>query len=211
MDPSQISLGAQSPNDHIIVTEASTMSERSVKFLETVHIQLVFNLDDYTEDEFNACWYSSKEYSKIEKRVMKECDKMEKGKVFKDKKYCSRGLEKFQTCNYISRKETSRKAIQSVLDEQDRQDELEVVDDESISQVYHNVSSSCQMWATVIGFRDQKDAESYIDDDDWEDFTTTPARPPMHSISSPKEKTDISNSMIPMTELRQLAVSARSA
>lgn len=213
MDPSQVSLDAQSPeDDHTLANEATTFSAsepRSIKFMENVRIHLVFSLDDYTEDESSACWYSTKEYSKIEKSMVKQCDKMAKGKVFKDKKFCSRGLEKYQICNFIARKENSRTAMQSVLDEQERQDESQIYDDEAIAQVYHNVSSSCQMWATVVGLRDQKEAAKYIeecDDNIWENATSIPSQP-----STPKEKNPISNNMRPMSQLMQVAVSARTA
>ncbi|CAJ1942258.1 unnamed protein product [Cylindrotheca closterium] len=196
--------------------QASTitmMSERLVRFAETEQIQVVCSLDGYKKAEVKACWYSSKEYSKIEKNIVKECDKMAKRKDLKDKKYCSRGLETYQT--YMSRKQNYREALHAVLDEQDRQIESNVYDEESIAQVYHNVSSSCQLWATVKGLRDQKEATSYHvedhdDDDDWEYAKIIPAQPPMYSIT-PKEKILFSHRTRPMTQLHQVAVSARSA
>ncbi|CAJ1942256.1 unnamed protein product [Cylindrotheca closterium] len=187
-------------------------SERLVRIAETEQIQVVCSLDDYKKAEVKACWYSSKEYSKIEKNIVKECDKMAKRKDLKDKKYCSRGLETYQT--YMSRKQNYREALHAVLDEQDRQIESNVYDEESIAQVYHNVSSSCQMWATVKGLWDQKEATSYHieddDDDDFEDDKTIPTQPPIYSIT-PKEKIQFSHKMRPMTQLHQVAVSARSA
>lgn len=213
MDSLQISLEAQSPEvDHTpLATEASTVStsKRSIQFKEAEQVHLVIGLEDYTEDECDACWYSPEEYSKIEKIMAKQCDNMAKGKVLKNKKSCSRGLEKYQICNFIARRENSGTAMQSVLDEQERQDESQLYNDEAIAQVYHNVSSSCQMWATVVGLRDQKEAERYIDDDDdndSEDATTIPVQPP-----TPKEKSPISNNMRPITQLMQVAVSAKTA
>ena len=57
MDPSQVSLDAQSPDDHTLANEATvSASERSIKFMGTVRIHLVFSLDaDYTEDDSSAC------------------------------------------------------------------------------------------------------------------------------------------------------------
>ncbi|KAL3931684.1 MAG: hypothetical protein SGBAC_011197 [Bacillariaceae sp.] len=223
MGPLQISLDVQShEEDHTFPTssEASPVStspsERSIQFKDAEQVHLILCLDDYTEDEYSACWYSTKEYTKIEKSMAKQCNKMARGIVLKDEKFCSRGLEKYQVCNFIARKENSRTAMQSVLYEQERQDESQVYDDESIAQVYHNVSSSCQMWATVVGLRDQKEAERYIDDgdddDDSENVTTILAQqPPTHTICTAKEKSPISNKMRSMSQPMQVAVSARTA
>lgn len=184
------------------------MSTRSVHWLTTVQSQFVHSLDEYTEAEFNACWYSEKEYSKIEKRIMKERKLLEQGKVFKDKKYCSRGLESYQA--YICRKQNYGNAMQSVLDEQDRQIESDEYNHESIAQAYRNVSSSCHMWAAAIGLRDQKEAESCIDDKVWENVTKFSVQPSKPS-KIPATKSHISSSMRPMTILKQVAVSARTA
>jgi len=211
---------AKDLDDQTVETEACSITcttEPAVHFKDLVRVRLIPGKNKYTKDESTACWYSQKEFADIMKGVTKECSRMERGKVLKDKKYCSRGLERYLTFNYIARKQNSRKAIQSVLTEQNRQQcENQEYNDEAIARVYHNVSSSCEMWAIVIGMRDQKEAESYVDEDDddeWEDSTSTrksrkPRRKTIPSTAS-KGRTRARRRSIPV--LQQVAVNARTA
>lgn len=170
MNPSLVSIDTKVREDGTVATEASstvcTNKEPSVQFVERADVQLIPRLDTYTEDEMKDIWYSPEEYARIEKGVVEESARMHRGEVLKDKKYCSRGIDKYLPLNYLASKGNSRKAFELVFQEQDRQYQKQVCDDEAIARVYRNVSSSCAMWANVIGLRDQKEAESYIDDDD---------------------------------------------
>jgi hypothetical protein len=93
----------------------------------------------------------------------KQIKKMENGEVFKDKKYCSRGLESSTRLAAISKTQNCKNAINVVLDEQDEQRRLGVVDEEALAQRYHQGTSSCQLWASTVGLRDQRVAEIYIE------------------------------------------------
>ncbi|KAL3931685.1 MAG: hypothetical protein SGBAC_011198 [Bacillariaceae sp.] len=90
---------------------------------------------------------------------------MEEGKPL-DENSCSRGLEQYLTVNVISNKHNVRRAIQVVLDLQDRQFELTMYDDQAISKAYQNVSSSCHLWAAVVGLRDRQEAADAYDDNE---------------------------------------------
>ncbi|CAJ1942252.1 unnamed protein product [Cylindrotheca closterium] len=201
-------------------TVSSTMKKSSVYFSETVKVRYSLSLEDYSDEEYDACWYSSEEYQTIEKDLCRQFMKMEEGKILHDMKSCSRGLERYLTVNAFQKKESQRVARRSVLDEQTHQAELNQRDEEAIARLYNNVSSSCQMWAAVLGLRDQREAEKYIQDDDLETRfddleTLTQAQESQESsirqdYVAPQKIYD-SSSTRAMTSPQQMAVTARSA
>ncbi|KAL3935108.1 MAG: hypothetical protein SGBAC_009311 [Bacillariaceae sp.] len=145
--------------------------------------------------------------------------KMEQGKTLNDKKSCSRGLERYLTVNAIAKQENQRSAWQSVFDEQTRQTKLNQYDEEAIARVYRNVSSSCHMWAAVLGLRDQREATKYIQDDDdvcydFESLITLSQESQESSVREdcvvPQKSYDAYR-MRQMTSPQQVAVSARTA
>jgi len=193
----------------------NAVAKRSaIRFKETVQGHLILGLDRYTDDELKACWYTEEENKQIEQDMMKELHMMVHGKILQDKKYCSQGLEQYLPENAIPKSENRRTAADVVLKEQSRHYETQEHYEEAIATVYKNISSSCQLWAAVVGFRDQREAEIYLDDDgdgdDWEDLVTTPFQQPSRSISTPA-KTYANNSIRSMAQPRQVAISARSA
>ena len=207
---------------------SSTEKKRSVSFAKTLKVRFSLALEDYTEAEYNACFYSPEEYQAIEKDMCRQFMKMEQGKVLHDIKSCSRGLEKYLTVNAIQKTENHRTACQAVLDEQSRQAKSGTHDDENIARLYNNVTSSCQLWAAVLGNRDQQEAEKYNQDYDdiWDDLdaltqsqesqesqeSPIPQQQPLQLIIAPQErKIPEKPAVTKMGSLRQLAVSARTA
>jgi hypothetical protein len=89
---------------------------------------------------------------------------MDKGEVLKDKKYCARGLETHTKIGCIIKRKNRTESFYNVLREQENQWNEGTCDDKAIACVYHQTTSSCQMWANVVGLRDQCKVEEYIDD-----------------------------------------------
>jgi hypothetical protein len=147
------------------MTERTDVSdaERTVRFSAKPAVHFVLSRDDYSTEELRASWFQHEEYAKITRKCCKQVRKMEDGEILKDRKYCSRGLEAHTRLFSITKSANRKLAFSAVLDEQEEQRQLEVVDDEEIRQLYNQVSSSCQLWATTLGFRDQREAERYID------------------------------------------------
>lgn len=135
-----------------------------LRFAANDVVRITISRHDYTDAELEASWFQEDEYTEITMQCCKQVRKMEKGKVFKDKKYCSRGLESLTRQAAMDKAYSRRLAFDAVLDEQDEQWQLGVVDEEAIAERYAEVSSSCQLWASVIGLRDQREAETYADD-----------------------------------------------
>jgi hypothetical protein len=145
------------------MTERTGVSdvERTVRFSAKLVVHFTLSRHDYSAEELLASWFQCEEYTRITKECCKQVRKMEKGYIFKDKKYCSRGLET-RLCS-ITKSANRKLAFSAVLDEQEEQRQLGGVDDEAIGQLYNQVSSSCQLWATTLGLRDQREAERLED------------------------------------------------
>jgi hypothetical protein len=138
--------------------------ERTVRFAaKPAAVHFTLSRDDYSTEELRASWFQQEEYARITKDCCKQVRKMEEGEIFKDKKYCSRGLEAHTRLRSITKSANRKLAFSAVLDEQEEQRQLGVVDDDTIGQLYNRVSSSCQLWATTLGLRDQREAERYLD------------------------------------------------
>ena len=209
LKPSRIGASTKSPSRKV-----------SVFFSKNIEIRDSLCLDEYSNEEYNSYWYSSDEYETIEKDMYRQIMKMEAGKVLHDKKSCSRGLERYLTVNAISKRENQSAALKAALKEQYHQMESDHSGEEAIAKAYHNVSSSCQMWATVLGLRDQREAAKYLDDEDEDDYwkdlkRTTPSQESQKSSIQEKhvatQKDGIPTTIRPMTSLQQVAVSARTA
>jgi hypothetical protein len=139
--------------------------ERRVKFADNSSLNYTLSLHHYTPDEILASWYHQEEYKRIAKECCKEVLKLEKGEIFKDKKYCSRGLESHTRQAITSARRNRKLAVKAVLKEQDEQHLLVggVVDEGAISCSYQRVTSSSQLWACVVGLCDQRAAERYLE------------------------------------------------
>jgi hypothetical protein len=111
-------------------------------------------------EEMQAVFLQSEEFRKIQGDCLKQIRKMEQGKTLKDKKYCARGLESHTRLAAISKVNNRRPAVKAVLEAQAEQQERGVYDDEEIARRYHKTTSSCQLWATTVGFSDQRAAEA---------------------------------------------------
>jgi hypothetical protein len=147
------------------LTEPSHFSEidRTVRFAPTAGVRRCLSRTEYTPEEIKATWYQDEEYRTIRKDCCKQINKMQNGEVLKDKKYCSRGLESHTRLAAISKTQNRKTANNAALDEQEEQQRMGVVDEQAIAQRYQQTTSSMQLWATAIGFRDQRVAEEYMD------------------------------------------------
>jgi hypothetical protein len=54
-------------------------------------------------------------------------------------------------------------ASNTVLDEQEEQSLSGIFDDAPIAEIYLQTTCSCQLWASVVGIRDQRAAEEDMD------------------------------------------------
>jgi hypothetical protein len=156
------------PSDHSLRstgTEATDI-DKSVAFATHGTVYHTIARRDFSSEELKAAWFSKDEYLQISKQCSKQIHKMDQGEILKDKKYCARGLEAHTRMGSITRSKSRAQSIRAVLQEQDVLISKGFFDEEAIGFVYHGVTSSCQMWAIVIGYRDEQAAEAYMEDEE---------------------------------------------
>jgi hypothetical protein len=142
-----------------------TQVEKSFALSETVHGREILSWRDFSPKEISSSWISDEEYSETKSDMSKQILRVEEGRKMSDKKYCSRGLEQYSKANSFTRRDNIEHGVRVVLREQDEQQKTGEFDDDRIAEALHRVSSSCHMWAAVVGLRDQRDAEKYMDED----------------------------------------------
>eukprot|EP00980_Cylindrotheca_fusiformis_P024305 scaffold11725_cov116-Cylindrotheca_fusiformis.AAC.14 len=141
---------------------------RIVTFSDAVEESEIPSWRDFSWEETTDYWLSEEECAKTEHRMRREIAMLEKGKILRDKKYCSRGLERYLAKNAIPRATNIQEGLFAVLqvqyDLRQRPERDFDYDDIRIAEAYQGVSSSCHMWASVIGLRDMRNAEKYLED-----------------------------------------------
>lgn len=150
-------------------TETSESSSNSsqcrvvVGLATTVRVRYTLSRDSYTPDEKEATWYTRDQYQVILKQCNKQIEKLNRGKVLLDQKYCARGVERHTKLATITRTQNKKQALEAVLTEQRRQKEQGILDEEAISDAYRTTCSGCQRSARLIGNRDRQAIEDYLD------------------------------------------------
>jgi hypothetical protein len=81
-----------------IMSESQSMSKhqatRLVSFFPEVEMRHILHINDYTDDEYEACWLSPKELDIIMNDIWDTIDLMENEQRIDDKQFCQHGLEK---------------------------------------------------------------------------------------------------------------------
>lgn len=139
-----------------------TSSKKRVTISPSVTVVEALSLYDYSAREIAASWYDGEEMDRITHRCFRMLQILECGGTKNGKKYCTRGLEGQTTLGSMSKKKSRSSAVSAVLDEQARQWNEHTTDVQAISDAYRRTASSCQMWACVVGNRDQQAIETYI-------------------------------------------------
>ena len=134
---------------------------KKVSFCETVRMKRTLHINDYTQREIEATWYSKAEKEHIRREILQTVQLMESGRIadIDDVVYCQRGLE-FRTDQGArlrqGNKDLSREAV---LDEQDFQECSGYSDIEAIASVYSEISYQCRVAALMMGLSDAKTVE----------------------------------------------------
>jgi hypothetical protein len=145
------------------IKSTATETTQVVKVLrfskKTCSTRKTLSRKDYTLEETEASWSSLEDRQQILRQCHKEIKKIDRGEKFKDKKYCARGLEGRTKIGSVLKAQTRVLAMDAVLEEQFSQWNEGVVDADAIADAYHIASSSCQLWAHIVGRRDHRAAE----------------------------------------------------
>lgn len=151
--------------------------KRRVSFAKAVVCHVVASRHSYSKQEIEAAWWQRDEYENISRSWSKQILMLDRGEILRGKKYCTRGLESHTRIGMCTKDKVQSASIEAVLQEQEQQIEDQLakgeftreLDDESVYLIYNDITSSCQMWATAVGLRDQRVAEALVDElDDYE-------------------------------------------
>jgi hypothetical protein len=153
---------------------------KKITFDEQAKIYFTISLQEISATEREAMWYSKEEFREITRSSCRQIKQLDRGKLFKDKKYCSRGLESHMRMATQTKRKNYEMSHKVVFDEQNRQRRDCVHEMEYLSSLYHSVSSSCQLWANVVGLSDQRAAEEtqQEEEDDIGHSSRSHERPP---------------------------------
>lgn len=161
--------GHTKEQDTSLLVTTNRRKKKQVSIHKEVNIRLIIARQEISPEEYNATWYSQEEYAKITESCCKQITMLNRGELLKDKKYCSRGLESHTKTRSRVKSMARSLACQIVLQEQDRQWREGIRHEDALAYLYHSASSSCQLWANVIGLEDQKEAAITYDDSDHEE------------------------------------------
>jgi hypothetical protein len=159
-----ISIDQQQP-ETLTTTSCVKMSlepkpERSVTFSPTVYVRQTLHNNDYSDDEFEACWFSDEDYSTM-KKVIKYTVNMIENKVLIDEvNFSRRGIEGRTKEATVLRWEGRLTALDAVLDEQQIQLAKGARDDERLAIVYAECIYRSKMSAYLTGIADEQFARA---------------------------------------------------
>ena len=138
-------------------------STKSVTFNKAVAVVRTLHISNYTDEEVFDTWFSPKEYKQMKREVKLTVSMMEKKANFTEGvNFSSHGLEGRTTDQMVERKEHRFASLDAVLDEQDRQRELEICDPIALRNVYVEYSFNSHMSAFLLGATNEKFALEYL-------------------------------------------------
>jgi hypothetical protein len=138
---------------------AKNDTKKKVSFSETCRIKHVLHLDDYTDEEEEACWYSPEECDEISRKCAVLITRIVQGTTTMKKtqtKYCVRGLERMPPKATEERKLRRLDAYIAVLKEQNKIFFKACNKIEAIARKYSQAAATekCQEAACAIGRED---------------------------------------------------------
>ena len=139
------------PQDELV-----SAPRRAVHFGGAVEVRPCIHIDDYTDEEYEATWFSPQEIRQIKREMSTTLRIVNRGLLL-PAGLTIRGLEYRTKVGNESRKASKNAAWNAVLSEQARQRYMGFTDPVQIANVYLAVSKPCLTSAYTIG---EKDAQA---------------------------------------------------
>lgn len=132
---------------------------RQVTFNSIVSIRPTIHVNDIPGQVIRDVWFSRKECAHIKKSLTNTTKLISHG-VYRgdDEHHCARGLEFRVRSGAIIRRENKKYGLMAVLEEQDRQEDLGIVDEELIREAYTLENRKCRIVALKMGMQDRAEA-----------------------------------------------------
>lgn len=147
--------------------QSSPVPKRRIRFALTENqVHLIPHINDLSDQEVKETWYDRSDYEKIKMALIPIVRKMMKGeRIEENNRQTIRGLEYRTRDGAIRRQHNKAEAISAVMDEQDRQLDLNGrTDSEILRQVYSQINAHCQREAHELALGDVEPAREHCAD-----------------------------------------------
>jgi hypothetical protein len=116
------------------------------------------HIDDISEDEVDATWYSKKEFQAIRKSCLRTVELMERNRFIKESsKHCTRGLEKHTDLGRQIRKRHQEVCFEAVMNIQDLSDSRGVALNDIMAEFYAKTCSKSVQEALRLASQDERE------------------------------------------------------
>lgn len=138
---------------------ATKMAYRQVTFSSIVSIRPIIHVNDIPAQVIRDGWFSREECANIKKNLARTAKLISHG-VYEgdDENHCARGLECRVRSGAVVRRENKLNGLMAVLDEQDRQFDLDIVDEDLIRDAFAIVNLKSRIAALKMGISDHTEA-----------------------------------------------------
>ena len=156
-----------SSSESTVSFQSSPTPKRRIHFALTENaVMLIPHINDLSDQEVKETWYERSEYEKIKMTLIPLVRKMMKGEhVEENNRQTIRGLEYRTREGAIRRQHNKAEAMAAVMDEQDRQLEVDGrTDAELLRKTYIQVNAHCQKEAHELALGDVEPAWEHCAD-----------------------------------------------
>lgn len=139
-----------------------TTTGRRIHWDRTVHCFKIYRRCDFSDTEKASMWLTGEEMKQIKKSCTPIVKKLHKGIPLDEENEDKRGLEHRTPMGAKIRQKNKFCAIDSVLDEQDRQWEQNRLDPDYLAEVYIQNSAHCSMAAFLVARGDEEFVNEHV-------------------------------------------------
>lgn len=132
---------------------------KSVSFHPSVSVRKTIHINNYTDDEIDACWYNDKERQDIRGDIHFVVNLISNDLLRQDtEEYSRRGIDCRTRENVARRQKLRSLAWYSVFEEQDTQFDVGIFEPECIAYAYNATSAAASEIARSTALKDELDA-----------------------------------------------------
>lgn len=151
-----ITISAKHCTENKSASSLNVPSRHSVHFEERVRVRKTIHLNEFSDDEIDACWYSDQEFNSMRAEVRFAADLIDQGLLETDNtNYCRRGAEEHAPLQSRLRRKIKHALRAAVLEEQRLQWGEGSCDPEFIAEVSQFKSAQSIATARKVALEDE--------------------------------------------------------
>mmetsp|Transcript_112426 Transcript_112426/g.157635 ORF Transcript_112426/g.157635 Transcript_112426/m.157635 type:complete len:207 (-) Transcript_112426:120-740(-) len=137
---------------------ANQTKERSISFSDQKVVHEILHIDDFDDDEIDACWYFEEEYLAMKQDVDDTLSQIKENRPVDEIRQSLRGIEgKVESEDREGKKYAQIASILAVLTEQESfRNRLQHPDEGILSIVYRRYTQESQLSAYLTGIADEQ-------------------------------------------------------